>query len=118
MFIVEEGEVMYVISRVFKCTKREHVLYKDFFLKPTPMNHFKGFLKKEVMVNSHHVDYDEVRLFIFFESKKAFYQWEGSPEYIALHKDKNSNHHQKLDGILEMSIEKFDSLGSVIYTDA
>lgn len=107
---------MYVISRVFKCEKRHHSLYKDFFFKPSPLNQFKGFVKKELMMNNHQ-NHDIVRLSVFFESKKSFYQWEGSPEHIALHKDKHSSHHQKLDGVIDMTVEKYDYLGKVSYAN-
>ena len=104
---------MYVISRVLTCQKRECSKYKDYFLKESPLDHFKGFVKKELMINLNHKDLDEIRFSVFFESKKAFYEWEGSPEHIALHRDKNSNHHQKLDGVLEMQIDKYDLIGTV-----
>jgi heme oxygenase (staphylobilin-producing) len=108
---------MFVISRVFKCHKREHSIYQDYFLKKSPLEHFKGFIKKELLINQQHPDYDIVRLYVFFESKKAFYAWEGSPEHIALHKDKTSSHHQKLDGVIEVYMEKYESIGTVNFSD-
>jgi heme oxygenase (staphylobilin-producing) len=115
-FFVEEGVIMFVISRVFKCQKREHSIYKDYFLKQSPLDHFKGFIKKELLINDKDKDFDIVRLYVFFESKKAFYEWEGSPMHIALHKDKSSSHHQKLEGVMEVYAEKYESLGSVKFS--
>jgi len=114
---VEEGETVYVISRVLKCEKREHSIYKNHFMKPSPLDNFQGFIRKELLINSNQETHDLVKLFIYFESKKSFYQWEGSLEHIALHKDKESTHHHKLDRVIEAYTETYDSLGTVEYSE-
>lgn len=108
---------MYIVSRVLKCEKREHSIYQNHFMNPSPLDHFKGFIKKELLIQSKHEAFDLVRLFIYFESKTDYYKWEGSKAHIALHKDKQSSHHHKLEKVIEAFIETYEHLGVVEYSE-
>ena len=39
----------------------------------------------------------------YFQTKKDFYRWEGSPKHIAMHKDKANDHNKKPEGVIEVT---------------
>jgi len=99
---------MYVISRLIKIEKgsTEQLLKK--FNRQSPVFNFKGFVKREVLFNKKNEDFDVVNISTYFEDKTAFYRWEGSPEHIAMHKDKNNDHHKKPEGVIGVDVNYFE----------
>lgn len=106
---------MYVISRVFSFEKgyRENIIEK--FSKPPVMLHFPGFIRRDVLFSQKDPAKDIVRMVIYWESKEAFYRFEGSPEHIAMHKDKHNAHNQKPEGLIDISREAYEVIASDTY---
>lgn len=103
---------MYVIVRTMKVKKGYEQEILERFLKPGLIENFKGFVKSELYVDRINREYDLFKQHIYWEDKKAFFVWEGSPEHIAMHKDKNHSHNQKPEYILESSREAYDLIAS------
>lgn len=99
---------MYVISRMIKVEKSYTEALIERFNKPSPIFKFKGFLKREILIDKKNKAFNVINISTYFEDKKAFYRWEGSPEHIALHKDKNHTHHQKPEGVLGVEAHFYD----------
>ena len=99
---------MYVISRKIKIEKDSTAKLIAKFDRQSPVFNFKGFIKREILIDKKNKEYDVVNISTYFEDKKAFYRWEGSPEHIAMHKDKNNTHHQKPEGVLGMEANYYE----------
>lgn len=99
---------MYVISRVIKSEKGYRDSYIERYSKPSPVSKSPGFIKLEVLIDEKNPDYDIFRILIYWKDKKAFYVWEGSPEHIALHKNRVPG--QKPPGVIETFAEKYESI--------
>ena len=109
---------VYVVSRVFLFHKGTIDSVIDQYQKPPVMLHFPGFVRRDVLINKKNPDYDSVRILIYWENKNAFYRFEGSPLHIALHKDKNSSHHQKPEGFISMVEEDYILISSDTYVES
>ncbi|VEU82039.1 antibiotic biosynthesis monooxygenase family protein [Acholeplasma hippikon] len=103
---------MYVLVRVMKVKKGFQDKVLERFLNPSVMAKSKGYVKSELMIDKKNPEYDLYRQSVYWEDKKAFYVWEGSPEHIAMHRDKNSAHHQKPEEIIEVTRESYDLIGT------
>lgn len=99
---------MFVIIRTMKIEKGYLDKVLENASKKGPIFKSPGFVKKEIFVQTKDKEFDLVKQMIYFENKKAFYVWEGSPEHIALHKDKNSDHNKKPEGIIEVKREAME----------
>lgn len=99
---------MYIIVRTMKIEKGYLDRFKENFSKPSPITKSPGFVKKEMLVSTKEKDFDLVQNKIYFKDKKAFYVWEGSPEHIALHRNKDKEHMQKPEGLIEVSREAYE----------
>jgi len=108
---------MYVISRTIKIEKdfTDQLLAK--FDKPSPVLNFKGFMKREILINKKNKAFNVVNISTYFDDKTAFYRWEGSPEHIALHRDKNNDHHKKPEGVIGVEVNYFDLALSQTYRE-
>lgn len=102
---------MYVIVRVMKVKKGFQDKVLERFLAPSLVAKSKGFVKSELLADKRNPEYDLYRQSIYWEDRKAFYVWEGSPEHIAMHKNKDHAHHQRPEEIIEVSREAFDLIG-------
>ncbi|MDY0278075.1 MAG: antibiotic biosynthesis monooxygenase, partial [Acholeplasma sp.] len=98
---------MYVIIRTMKIEKGYLDSFKERFMKPSPLHKSPGFVKREMYAQTKNSDFDILKVMIFFEDKKAYYAWEGSPDHIAMHKDKNHENHTQPEGLIEASREAF-----------
>jgi heme oxygenase (staphylobilin-producing) len=58
---------------------------------------------------------DVVRILIYWENKEAFYRFEGSPEHIAMHRDKKHTHHHIHEGLVDIKRESYQMLTSDVY---
>ncbi|MDY0074625.1 MAG: antibiotic biosynthesis monooxygenase [Acholeplasmataceae bacterium] len=97
----------------FKKGHIEHI--EAHFKRQPPMLHFPGFIRRDVLLNQQNEDIDIVRMIIYWESKEAYYRFEGSPEHIAMHRDKNNPHHQKPEGLIDVKREAYHVIASDIY---
>lgn len=109
---------MYVISRVFSFEKGYHDKIVERFSQPPVMINFPGFIRRDVLLDRKDPAKDVLRMLIYWESKEAFYRFEGSPEHIAMHKDKHSSHHQKPEGLIDMHREAYEVIASDTYVEA
>ncbi|QWB96469.1 antibiotic biosynthesis monooxygenase [Mycoplasmatota bacterium] len=101
---------MYVISRMIKVEKDLSTKLVNQFNHESPMLTFKGFVKREILLDKKNKAFDVVNISTYFENKKAFYQWEGSPEHIALHKDSKNDHHKKPEGVLGVEAHFYETV--------
>lgn len=104
---------MYLVERKIKVLKdfSETILLKQ--QQQSVVTKFKGFLKTEVFIDRKNNEYDVIISLIYFESKKDFYRWQGSPEHIAMHK--RPNHGKKPEGVLEVSRASYDYVATINY---
>lgn len=103
---------MYIIVRNMKVQKGFRDKMIERFLTPGPVQKSPGFIKSELLVETKNPEFDLYRQTIYWQDKKAFYIWEGSPEHIAMHKDPNHAHHQKPAEIIEVTREAFELIAS------
>jgi heme oxygenase (staphylobilin-producing) len=103
---------MYIIVRTMKVKKGFRDKIVERFLEPSPVTKSPGFVKSELLVNTKDPEFDLYRQSIYWQDKKAFYIWEGSPEHIAMHRDPNHKHHQKPEEIIEVTREAFELIAS------
>ncbi len=103
---------MYVIVRIMKVQKGFQEKIVERFLTPSPVTKSPGFIKSEILFDKKNPEYDVYRQSIYWQDKKAFYVWEGSPEHIALHRDKNNPHHQRPEEVIEVSRETYELIAS------
>jgi heme oxygenase (staphylobilin-producing) len=82
----------------------------DRFNHDSPMLTFQGFVKREILIDKKNKAFDVINISTYFKNKKAFYQWEGSPEHIALHKDPKNNHHKKPEGVLGVEAHYYETV--------
>lgn len=94
---------MYVIERKMKVEKAHSDSVVERLSKPSIITKFKGFEKIDIFVNKKHSDYNEITVMTYFQTKKDFYRWEGSPKHIAMHKDKANDHNKKPEGVIEVT---------------
>ena len=103
---------MYVIVRTMKVQKGFQEEMTERFLKPGAIQKSPGFIRSEMLFDKKHPEYDVYRQYIFWKDKKAFYVWEGSPEHIAMHRNKDSEHNKKFEAIIEVTRESYDLIAS------
>lgn len=103
---------MYIVVRITKVKKGFGEQMKERFLSPSPIDKSPGVIKRELLFNGKNPEYDEFRNVIYFQDKKAFYVWEGSPEHIALHKNRDP-HAKRPEEIIEVSKEAYDLIAKV-----
>lgn len=108
---------MYVISRVLSFEKGINDTIIDQLHQPSIMRHFKGFIRRDVLLNQKLPDRDLVRIFVYWETKEDYYRFEGSKEHIAMHKDRSHPHHQKPTGLIDMTIETYQLIQSEVYEE-
>lgn len=101
---------MYVVVRTLKLQKGLREQYTERFSKPSIVTKAKGFIRRDVLFNQRDKEFDVCRVLIYWQDKKAFYEWEGSPEHIAMHKNKV---HGKDPNILESTHEAFELIATV-----
>ncbi len=101
---------MYVIVRTLRLQKGLREQYTQRFSMPSPVTKAKGFIRRDVLFSQRDKEYDVCRIIIYWQDKKAFYAWEGSPEHIAMHKNKVQ---QKDPNILESTHEAFEVIASI-----
>ncbi len=100
---------MYIISRMLYVQKActEDVLKR--LKTDSPVLSFDGFVRREIYIEKPRKEtFDYIRFDIAFENKKAFYRWEGSPEHIAMHRDKHHGHGTKIEGIIKVESHHFN----------
>ncbi len=102
---------MYIIVRITKVQKGFGEQMKERFLSPSPIDQSPGFVKRELLFNGKNPDYDELRTMFYFEDKKAFYIWEGSPAHIAMHKNRDPQAQRPAE-ILEVTKEVYELIAS------
>ena len=101
---------MFVIIRTMKIEKGYLDIYKEQATKKSLVANSKGFVKREVLVSTKHKSYDVIQNLIYFENKKAYYVWQGSPEHIAMHK--NKKHDEKPEGLISITKEEYELIKS------
>lgn len=99
---------MFVIIRSLKIEKGHLDRYKDNFKKESIVMKSPGFIKKELFIQTKNREYDLVKTYIYFENKQAYYVWQGSPEHIAMHKNKKAGNIEKPAEIIETSKEEYE----------
>ena len=104
---------MYVLVRNMKVKKGFQKEMLERFLTPGPIQKSPGFVKAELLLaSSAKEEFDLYRQTIYWADKKAFYIWEGSPEHIAMHKNKNHEHNQRPEEIIEVTREAFELIAT------
>jgi heme oxygenase (staphylobilin-producing) len=106
---------MYVISRVLSFEKGNRDKIVEKYSQPPVMIHFPGFIRRDVLLDQKDPEKDVLRILIYWESKEAFYKFEGSPMHIAMHKDKSNPSHQKKEGLIDTHRETYEVIASDIY---
>ena len=106
---------MFVMSRIMKFEKGHLEAVLENMKKKALLESFKGFVRREILVDQKHEEYDLIRMMIYWENKKAFYAWEGSPEHINLHKQGKDR--PKPAGLIEVSKEQYEVVYSVVYRE-
>ena len=99
---------MYGISRRIKIDKAFTDELINKFNQPSPIFNFKGFIKREILIDKKDKSFNIVNISTYFEDKQAFYKWEGSAEHIQMHKDKNHMHHQKPEGVIGVEFNHYE----------
>ncbi|WP_162146899.1 antibiotic biosynthesis monooxygenase family protein [Acholeplasma granularum] len=102
---------MYVVVRIMKVTKNHQEEVIKRFLNKNLMSKSPGYIKSLLLLDSKGKDYDVFRQEIFWKDKRAFFVWEGSPEHIAMHKNKTN--HSKPEEIIEVSRETYEVVGEI-----
>ena len=77
------------------------------FKKPSIVENSPGFIKRELMYDKKNSEFDLFRTYLYFENRKSYYIWQGSPEHIAMHKNKK----EKPSYLIEMTKESYDLVG-------
>lgn len=95
---------MYIVVRVMKVVKGFDEEIINNFKRPAIIENSPGFIKRELMYDKKDNEFDLFRTYIYFENRKAYYVWQGSPEHIAMHKDKRA----KPEYLIEMKKETYD----------
>lgn len=109
---------MYVVSRVLSFEKGYIESLIEGYKKTPVMLHFPGFIRRDILLDQKNPARDVMRILIYWESKQAFYRFEGSPLHISLHRDKTSSHVQKPEGLIDMHREAYEVIASDIYVEA
>ncbi len=104
---------MFVVAKTFKVSKNHSASIIDRFKSNSPLFHFDGFIKREVLLQSKHNDEDVIQVRVMFKDKKDYYRWEGSPEHIQMHK----NQKEKPQGILHMESHTFELIIEDLYEE-
>lgn len=100
---------MYVTTRVLKMEKGHKDSFITRFNQPFVLQSFDGFVKREVLIDERNKSYDLYRISVYFDSRQAYINWEGSETHKAMHQ--NSNGHKKeMPGLIEASRETFHEL--------
>ncbi len=97
---------MYVVVRVMKVLKGFDEQIIANFKKPAIIENSPGFIKRELMYDLKESEFDLFKTHLYFENRKAYYIWQGSPEHIAMHKDKKP----KAEYVIEVKKETYDLL--------
>ncbi|CCV64151.1 conserved hypothetical protein [Alteracholeplasma palmae J233] len=103
---------MYVIVRTMKMVKGNKEQVAQRFSNPSPVTKSPGFIRMEVLFSGKNPEYDIYQTMIYWTDKKAFYVWEGSPEHIAMHRNKDHEHNKRPEGILEVTHEAYEMIAS------
>ena len=98
---------MYVISRVLTFKKGYRDDIETMFNQEPLMKKHQGFIRRDVLLNDRDPEVDVIRVLIYWENKEAYYRFEGSPEHIAMHQQKDHPHHQKPEGLIDSKRESF-----------
>jgi len=106
---------MFIVNRTMKVNKEFTDSVLERLEKPSVISSFDGYLKTEIFVDKKNKEYDVVLSIIYFKSKTDFYRWEGSPEHIAMHKDKNHQHNKKQEGVIEVTRSSYDHVQTKHY---
>lgn len=102
---------MYVMTRVLKVEKGQKANLQERFSQPFRLQTVNGFIKREVLIDEKNPAYDLYRVSVYWDSREAFYAWEGSEEHKALHK--NGKGHGEMPGLIEASKETFFELAII-----
>lgn len=89
---------MFIVSKTFSVEETHLDTFVKRFDQPSPILSFDGFVKREIAIMKGKDHQSFVRMDIYFHDKQAYYRWEGSPEHIAMHKQK----HEKPLGLIDV----------------
>ncbi|MCV2232752.1 antibiotic biosynthesis monooxygenase [Paracholeplasma manati] len=103
--------IMYIIARVLKVEKGQKAVLQERFSQPFRLQTIVGFVKREVWIDEKNPQFDLIRIQIYWESREAFYAWEGSEEHKALHK--GGKGHGEMPGVIESTKETYFELATV-----
>ena len=82
---------MFVVERTVKLEKGFIDIHKEKMNEYSPIFKSPGFVKREVLISTTNKEFDLIKTLVYFNDKKAYYVWEGSPEHIKMHKEKKEN---------------------------
>lgn len=105
---------MYVVVKVSKVKKGFEEVIKEKFSKQSAVQQSPGFIKSELLIDKKAKDYDLVRQQIYFEDRKAYYVWQGSPAHVEAHKYQRENNIPKPEYIIEGSKEEYDLVANKV----
>ncbi|MFA7417029.1 MAG: antibiotic biosynthesis monooxygenase [Acholeplasma sp.] len=104
---------MYVVVRILKVKKNHQADVIERFMSRNLMSKSKGYVKSILLLDSKHKDFDLFRQEIYWTDKRAFFVWEGSPEHIAMHKNRKEQGIKRPEEIIEMSRETYEVVGEL-----
>lgn len=106
---------MFIVNRNMKVNKEYTNNILEKLEKPSVISSFDGYLKTDIFIDRKNKAYDVILTIIYFKSKTDFYRWEGSPEHIEMHKDKNHEHSKKQAGVIEITRSSYDYVSTKHY---
>jgi len=105
---------VYIISRILKFEKGKYTTTIEKLKHKSPLLSAQGFVKRDILLDDTHKDFDILRIMVYFTDIKAFYKWEGSPEHIQMHRQAHT-HKEPVQGLIERSKESYNLLESTPY---
>ncbi|MDY0210082.1 MAG: antibiotic biosynthesis monooxygenase [Acholeplasma sp.] len=100
---------MYIIEQSMKFEKgyKEVLLAK--YQQPFILQQVEGFIKREVLINESSKDYDLLIIKVYFSSRQAYINWEGSDLHKSMHKGPHG-HKKTIEGLIESKRTAFHEL--------
>lgn len=102
---------MFVVTKTLYIEKEHTHNFINRFQVQSPLFSFKGFIKREILINRKNKDHDIILIKVHFGEITDYYRWEGSKEHIMMHKQQKNSPI----GLLRMEKQDYELLSEDIY---
>lgn len=99
---------MYIKTRIMKMEKGYKEVLLEKFSKPSLLEDFNGFVKREILIDESNKTFDVFRISNYFISRQAYIEFESSDLHKQMHQNKQSK--EKLEGLIEVTKETYYEL--------